>query len=270
MPWWLDLVERGVAAYNSRDAEAFAAICTPDAELSPLVVQAEGGEPYRGDAGVRRWFEEIEAAFESVHIEAERVHDLGEALVMEVRLRNRGRASGAEIALDLVQAVTLRDRAVARLSIHRDRDVAARALGFPSLNVALVMRHHQAWLAHDYEGAVAMMDPDLEWDTRQGFPDGAADRGIEAATAFTRRWFETWEDWRFEPLEYLDAGSEVLVRCRLEGRGKASGARVVSEVVQLWSFDDNARAVCFRAFQDEAAARTAAGLPSRQPAEEEA
>ncbi len=97
MPWWSDLVERGVAAYNSRDAEAFAAICTPDAELSPLVVQAEGGEPYRGDAGVRRWFEEIEAAFESVHIEVERVHDLGEVLVIEAQLRNRGRASGVEI-----------------------------------------------------------------------------------------------------------------------------------------------------------------------------
>jgi ketosteroid isomerase-like protein len=259
--YWPELIERAAAAYNARDADAFAALCTPDAEILSMIAIAQGGEPFRGSAGIRSWFREMEEAFESVFIEAERVYDLGDLAIIDAHLRNRGRASGAEVEIRLAQALWGRDRAIARVSLHDERDAAARALGFDSLNVALTMRHHQAWKAGDFEGTIAMMDPDLEWDTREGMPDGSAARGIDAAVAFTRSFVGTWRDLSVEPLEYTGAGPYVLVRCRTEGRGRASGVHVVNEVFQLWTFDD-ARIVRFALFDDEAAARAAAGLSS--------
>lgn len=163
-----------------------------------MIVEVEGGEPYRGAEGIVTWFRELDAAFASIHTEVERVHDIGDAGVVELRGQNRGRAGGAEIGTRTFGAMRRRGDALCWFSSHTDHDAVARALGFPSLNVALVMQHHQAWLARDYKGAVAMMDPEIEWDTRGGMPDGAVDRGIAAAAATTRRWWREWEEWRFD------------------------------------------------------------------------
>lgn len=263
MPDWAELAERGVAAYDALDAEAFAALCTDDVEVVPLIGAVEGGEPYRGAAGIAVWFRELAAAFASIETVVERVHDLGDAGVVELRGRNRGRASGAEIDTRTFGAMRRWGEALCWFSSHPDRDAAARALGFPSLNVALVMRHHQAWLGRDYEGAVAMMAPDMEFDASAFTPDGAPGRGVAAAAAMTRRWWEDWEQWRFEPQEYVGAGDRVLVRTHFAGRGKRSGVYLEHDFFEVLTFDD-ARVVRFEMIRDEAQARTAAGLSPRQ------
>lgn len=260
---WSELLERGLAAYNALDADAFGAVCTADVELVPLIVAVEGGDPFSGPEGIRAWFRELRETFQSIHTDAERVHDLGDAAVVDMHVRNRGLASGAEVDIRLAAALRTRSGALCWFSVHEDRDAAARTLGFPSLNMALVMHHHEAWLARDYEGAVAMMDPDIEWDTRAAFPDGELGRGIAAAGAMTRRWWEEWEEWKFEPQEYVESDAHVLVRCRFAGRGKRSGVQVEDDFFQVFAFDD-VHAVRLAFFQDESQARAAAGLPPLQ------
>jgi ketosteroid isomerase-like protein len=83
---WAELAELGVAAYDALDAKAFAALCADDVEVV---------EPYRGAEGIATWFRELGAAFASIETAVERVHDLGDAGVVELRGHNRGRASGA-------------------------------------------------------------------------------------------------------------------------------------------------------------------------------
>jgi ketosteroid isomerase-like protein len=92
---WAELAELGVAAYDALDAKAFAALCADDVEVVPLIGAVEGGEPYRGAEGIATWFRELGAAFASIETAVERVHDLGDAGVVELRGHNRGRASGA-------------------------------------------------------------------------------------------------------------------------------------------------------------------------------
>jgi ketosteroid isomerase-like protein len=44
-----------------------------------------------------------------------------------------------------------------------------------------------------------------------------------------------WEQIRFEPQEYVDAGDQVVVVARLIGRGKKSGVEVAHTWAYVWT-----------------------------------
>ena len=44
-----------------------------------------------------------------------------------------------------------------------------------------------------------------------------------------------WEEIRFEPNEYIDAGDRVVVVARLIGRGKKSGVEVSRDWAYVWT-----------------------------------
>lgn len=75
----VSLAERYVAAYNDRDLDAMLAVMGPDVESHPS--RLGGARPHQGHAGVRAWWEEMEAAGQ-----------VYEVLVSEVRPVGRDRA----------------------------------------------------------------------------------------------------------------------------------------------------------------------------------
>jgi ketosteroid isomerase-like protein len=94
----VELHRRSVAAFNTRDVEAFVAFCDPQIELHSGVT-VPGGAVYRGHDGVRQWHRDIRDGFgDEVRVEPEAYFELGEHTITFHVLHGRGRESGADVA----------------------------------------------------------------------------------------------------------------------------------------------------------------------------
>jgi hypothetical protein len=125
-------------------------------------------------------------------------------------------------------------------------------------NVEIVRRHMEAYLAGDNETALAAYDQDVEFDASIR-PEGHVYRGREGVAEAMRVWSGTWEDWRVELEEIVDAGDRVLVIVWESGRGKGSGLEINQRVYSLFTLRDGA-IVHWKGFLDRAQALEAAGL----------
>ena len=70
---------------------------------------------------------------------------------------------------------------------------------------------------------------------------------------------DTWEDWRFEPEQFLDAGERVVVSGHIRAEGGSSGVPIELETSHVWTVRSG-RATSMRVFRDRTEAVEAAGL----------
>ena len=101
---------RAIDAFNRRDLGAYLALTDPEVEFTPYEVSVQGGEPYRGHAGVRSWWEESFAVFPDLRAELYEVRELGDRTFARGRIRGQGAGSGASIERALWQAAEWRDK----------------------------------------------------------------------------------------------------------------------------------------------------------------
>jgi ketosteroid isomerase-like protein len=125
-------------------------------------------------------------------------------------------------------------------------------------NVEIVRRCGEAFDAGDYEAAFEALDPDIAYDLSH-FPDGRVYRGHDGVREAFRIWMGTWEDYRQERDEIVDAGDEVIVAVRESGRGKGSGLALERRTFGVWTLRDG-RAVRIRFYSTMAEALEAVGL----------
>jgi ketosteroid isomerase-like protein len=119
----------------------------------------------------------------------------------------------------------------------------------------------EAFSRGDWAAAAAPLHDDIEWDTTTMglWPEAAVLRGKDAVLQFFARFLGTWDDYRAEFEEFIDAGDHVVALIHDGGSGKASGAEVERRFAQLWTVLDG-KVVRFRAYADrEAALRAAEG-----------
>jgi hypothetical protein len=94
---------------NGSDIEAVIARCHADVVAEPVLARVEGGA-FVGHEGMRRWFAERDAAWETIHVEATSdVRRAGTHLLVDTKFRSRARESGVEIDVDAVLASQRRD-----------------------------------------------------------------------------------------------------------------------------------------------------------------
>ena len=91
----VEVVYESIEAFNRHDLDAFLAFADPDIEFSPRSLELEGGDPYRGHDGIRRWWESWLGVAPDWSGEVEDVGVLGDVTVARVRVRGHGGASGA-------------------------------------------------------------------------------------------------------------------------------------------------------------------------------
>ena len=84
-----------------------------------------GREEYR--AFFRRWF----GTWDELSIDPDRFIDLGEQVVVLMRLSGRGKGSGVPVTLDAADVLTLKDGTVTRLVGYLDHREALEAVGLP-------------------------------------------------------------------------------------------------------------------------------------------
>jgi ketosteroid isomerase-like protein len=125
-------------------------------------------------------------------------------------------------------------------------------------NVEIVRRCCEAFDAGDYEAALEALAPDVEYDLSH-FPDGGVYLGREGVREAFRIWMGTWDDYRQERDELLDAGDQVIVPTREYGRGKGSGMALERRTFGVWTVRDGS-AVRIRFYSTMADALEAVGL----------
>jgi ketosteroid isomerase-like protein len=76
------------------------------------------------------------------------------------------------------------------------------------------------------EEFLALLDEDVVWDPGSRFTGGKA----------YGQWIGAFDDFRYEAVEFIDAGDSVFVHMRQSGRGKASGVATDIDFWQVWLF----------------------------------
>jgi ketosteroid isomerase-like protein len=125
-------------------------------------------------------------------------------------------------------------------------------------NVEIARRCCEAFDRGEYEAALEALDPEIEYDMTH-FPDGQVYRGREGVREAFRIWLGTWDDYRQEREEFIDAGDSVVVCVREHGRGKGSGLELTRVTFGVWTMlDGRVVRICF--YGTRAQALAAVGL----------
>ena len=104
-----------------------------------------------------------------------------------------------------------------------------------------------------------LMTPDFEWTTAMAGVDNEVMRGREGIDNYYESLDAAWERVRIFGGEFRDLGDRVLGLGQMEGRGRGSGATVVSPAASLYEFRDGMISR-IRSFLDHGEALRAAGL----------
>jgi ketosteroid isomerase-like protein len=115
-----EFAARVYAAINARDRDAIKALTAPDIVVKTTV------EAYRGPEALIDWLDEGDDAFHDFTVELIEVEELGGHVVVSMRQRGRGKASGAEVDNRLTHVWTLRDGRGISLQSFSERDDALR------------------------------------------------------------------------------------------------------------------------------------------------
>jgi ketosteroid isomerase-like protein len=101
----------------------------PDFELVPPSAYPDTESSYRGQEGVRRWFQQLEEVWDDWRTEGERFFDAGSQVVVFVRVSGAAKQSGAALAISAAHVLTLRDGRVTRTDVFLDRSESLEAAG---------------------------------------------------------------------------------------------------------------------------------------------
>jgi len=130
-------------------------------------------------------------------------------------------------------------------------------------DVDAVRELYEAYNAGDYERGEQMMHEQVELHQWGAIPDADVYVGREEFVRGLVRWTSGFEPgFQYVPEELIDGPERVLMRCRLRGRGRASGAELEQVTWHVWEVLDGQPFRCW-VFTDEATAREHGGLESQ-------
>lgn len=124
----VEIVKRAIDAFSSGDADAFAALTTPDLEWKTGLAAIEG-EIFRGREGIDTYFERLSGAWDQFRFLADEFRDLGDVVLVFGRLEGRGRGGGVPVVSPVGAAWDLRGGRIWRLRAYLDHGEALKAVG---------------------------------------------------------------------------------------------------------------------------------------------
>jgi ketosteroid isomerase-like protein len=125
----ISVVRAFADAITARDVEAALALCHPDIEFFSLMAQLDA-RPYRGFAGIHRYFADIDATWDEWRVEVEQLvaaPDGRVVIVMSTHMRGKG--SGLPFAQRVANLWEFKDEKLWRATLYRDPAEAVRATG---------------------------------------------------------------------------------------------------------------------------------------------
>lgn len=103
--------------------------------------------------------------------------------------------------------------------------------------VQLVKRGYEAWNAGDRGWVLDHMSEDVEWITPEDDPDSSTYRGYSGVEEYWGQWRAAVGQLNFLVEEMIDAGDNVVVVARRQGRGEHSGLEISDRVIQVFHFE---------------------------------
>ena len=125
----VEVVRRGIEAFNRRDRDAFVAICDVEVENFPPQEWPENA-PIRGAEAIWEFFVEAQDAWDQGSYAWGELIDAGRNKIVAHQLRElHGKSSGAAVAWSYWVVFTFRDGKVLRWEWFADRAEALEAAG---------------------------------------------------------------------------------------------------------------------------------------------
>jgi ketosteroid isomerase-like protein len=124
----VDLVQRGIAAYNGRDFDTMRLLNHPDVELDWSASRGLDAGVYQGTEEVIGFYENFLGTFEEVEIQPDRFIESGDAVVVPNVARVRGR-DGVETLARSAIVFDVRDGLLARIRLYQETHEALEAVG---------------------------------------------------------------------------------------------------------------------------------------------
>lgn len=113
---------------NAADLDGLIAHCHDDVECEPFLAQVEG-EAFFGADGMRRWWAERAAAWETIQVEpGGEPRRVGTHLLMPGIFHTRARESGVEMDVPFFQAAQVRGDKVAWWGVYATEEEALRRI----------------------------------------------------------------------------------------------------------------------------------------------
>jgi ketosteroid isomerase-like protein len=125
----LEIAEQALEAFNERDLDTLAELTIADFEFFPGTVGAVDGSSFRGRGELAAYFRELHDTWEEVRLVAEETRELGDVVLIFVRVDGRGRGSGVPVSAQQVLAYHFRGGKISRLRAYLNRDEALRDNG---------------------------------------------------------------------------------------------------------------------------------------------
>jgi ketosteroid isomerase-like protein len=118
-------------AITERDLEAALELCHQEIEFFSLMAQLDAS-PYRGYAGIRRYFREIDATWKEWRVEVEQLSATPDGRVVIVMSTHmQGAGSGVPFAQQVANVWEFKDEKLWRATLYRDPAEALRATEAP-------------------------------------------------------------------------------------------------------------------------------------------
>jgi ketosteroid isomerase-like protein len=128
-PQNVEIIRRLFDGFNRRDAGAMADLWTADGEWSPAYIGGGllEGAVFRGHEGLAEFIALQSETWESVVAEPLEIQDLGDKVLVEVRLSVVGRASGIAVERVTWNVFEIRDGKAAAGRVYVSKDEALEA-----------------------------------------------------------------------------------------------------------------------------------------------
>jgi ketosteroid isomerase-like protein len=128
-------------------------------------------------------------------------------------------------------------------------------------NVEIVRSVYESSLRSDWDSMSELVDPDFEFrGTVGGLEEGRIAHGAqEFREIFEKEDLDAWDERRFEPEDFIDAGDRVVVLQHEYRRGRGSGVEIETETAVVFEVRGG-RVVRIQGYMDRAAALEAVGL----------
>jgi ketosteroid isomerase-like protein len=130
-------------------------------------------------------------------------------------------------------------------------------------NVEIVRQAFGTWARGDMEAHLRLFDEHVVCQRMVPLIDSKVYRGVEGYLAWADEWLRLYEDFRFHPSEYTDAGERVLVEVPQEGRLTGSDQVMTGVFWFLLTLRDG-KVIRFEIYGERGRAREAAGLTHRE------
>ena len=123
----LEIVQRGVEAFNERGVEGILPYIHPEFEATTPPNLASEPDTYRGHEGIRRWFESFDEVMDQIRWDAHSFQQVGDRVVVEFTLRARGKTTGLDFGQEAVMVWSFRDGKGIRIELFETLDEALAA-----------------------------------------------------------------------------------------------------------------------------------------------